>query len=304
MLDKNKRGIIFNIQKFSVHDGEGIRTLVFFKGCPLRCRWCSNPESQNPHPEKAYNPTRCLGSERCGRCVTACTHGAIRVENSLLINDLSRCVQCLECTQICPSGAQTLYGEEMTVEQILKIVERDSAFYARSGGGLTLSGGEALMQAEFACALLQEAQKRHVNTAIETSGFTTYENIKTAAQNLDALMFDIKCISKEKHKRFTGVDNDLILNNFLKICRDFPHLPITARTPVIPGFNDSEDDIRSIIDFIPRQQNVRYELLPYHRMGQPKYAYLGREYPLSDVKLDEKKMKFLLEMVKESSINN
>ena len=293
MLDKNKTGIIFNMQKFSVHDGEGIRTLVFFKGCPLRCQWCSNPESQHPKPEKAFNPTRCLSAEVCGRCARACPHGAISVVNGMLCNDRSRCATCLECTRACPSGAQTLYGEEKSVDEILNLVERDGTFYARSGGGLTLSGGEALMQPEFACALLREAHARHINTALETCGCYAYEHLLEAAKHLDALMFDIKCFDAEKHKTFTGVDNARILLNFARVCKDFPTLPITARTPVIPGFNDSEEDIRAILDFLPRQDNVHYELLPYHRMGQPKYEYLGRRYELEGAKLDEIKMERL-----------
>ncbi|MCH5278037.1 MAG: glycyl-radical enzyme activating protein [Desulfovibrionaceae bacterium] len=297
MLDKDRTGIIFNMQKFSVHDGEGIRTLVFLKGCPLRCQWCSNPESQNPKPEKAFNPMRCITAEVCGRCAKACPHGAIRVENGMLLNDRSRCVNCLECTRACPSGAQTLYGEEKSVDAILNQVERDGAFYARSGGGLTLSGGEALMQPEFACGLLREAHARRLNTALETCGCYAYEHLEEAARHLDGLMYDIKCFDAEKHKKFTGVDNELILRNFTRLCRDFPDLPITARTPVIPGFNDSEEDILAIFNFLPKQANVRYELLPYHRMGQPKYEYLGRRYELEGVKLDEIKMERLKSLV-------
>ena len=160
MLDKHQTGIVFNIQKFSVHDGEGIRTLVFLKGCPLHCPWCSNPESQRREPERAYNPTRCLSAEVCGRCARACPTGAVRVVNGLICFDRSMCTGCNACVRACPTGAQTVYGESVSVDHILKRVEEDDVFYARSGGGLTLSGGEALAQPDFALALLREAKAR------------------------------------------------------------------------------------------------------------------------------------------------
>lgn len=297
MTDKQQTGVVFNVQKFSVHDGAGIRTLVFLKGCPLRCRWCSNPESQNLRPERAFNPGRCLGAAVCGRCAEACPHGAIRVADGLLLHDRARCRECFACVRACPSGAQTLYGEIRTVDEVLRRVERDDAFYSRSGGGLTLSGGEALMQPEFACALLREARARHINTALETCGCYPYERLHEACRVLDALMFDIKCLPADKHRAFTGADNALILDNFRRVCADFPTLPILARTPVIPGFNDTEEDVKAIAEWLPQQDNVRYELLPYHRMGQPKYEYLGRRYTLEGASLDEQKMERLKSLV-------
>lgn len=290
MSDKNISGIIFNIQKFSVHDGEGIRTIVFFKGCSLRCQWCSNPESQNPRPEKAYNPMRCITVERCGRCVKACPQEAITVVNGMLVNNFSACVQCMACVEACPSGAQIQFGEHKTVDEILTQVERDGAFYSRSGGGLTLSGGEPLIQDEFACAMLREAHSRHINTALETCGYYPYATLKEAIRSLDELIFDIKCINSTKHKKFTGQENTIIKENFLRVCQEYPSLPITVRTPIIPGFNDTEEDVQAILDFLPKQANVHYELLPYHRMGQPKYEYLGRPYLLKNAVLDPAKM--------------
>lgn len=287
MLDKDQTGIVFNMQKFSVHDGKGIRTLVFLKGCPLRCRWCSNPESQRTRPERAFNPTRCLTAEVCGRCAAACPSGAIVVVNGMLCNDRSKCAECFQCVDACPSGAQSLYGETLSVDDVLRRVEEDGVFYHRSGGGLTLSGGEAMMQPAFALALLREAHVRRINTVMETCGQYVWEHLEEACRNLNSLIFDIKHISSEKHRAFTGAGNETILGNFRRVCEIFPELPILVRTPVIPGFNDTEEEITAIRNFIPRRANLRYELLPYHRMGQPKYAYLGRDYAMEGAVLPD-----------------
>lgn len=303
MDDEKVQGIIFNIQKFSVHDGEGIRTLVFLKGCPLRCKWCSNPESQSGKPEHAFNPGRCLTAKLCGRCLEACKTEALKLVNDMIMFDGRKCVQCFSCHEVCPSGAQTVYGDTVSVKEILDRVERDSVFYARSGGGMTLSGGEALFQHEFALALLRAAKKRRIDTAIETCGFYDYAYLKEACQNLNKLIIDIKCMDSDKHKEFTGVDNHKILENFKQVCHDFPELPILARTPVIPGFNDTEEDIQAIRDFIPNKANIEYELLSYHRMGQPKYGYLCRPYPFEGKKLDDKKFKALKEIAQQLPLN-
>lgn len=290
MTDSQTKGLVFNIQKFSVHDGEGIRTLVFLKGCPLRCRWCSNPESQKREAEHAFNPMRCITAAVCGYCAKSCTTGAISIEDGLVRFDPLSCAQCFQCATVCPSGAQSVYGEQMTVGAVLDRVAEDGVFYNRSHGGITLSGGEALMQHEFALALLREARHRHIHSTIETCGCVPYEHLQEACRNLNALIYDLKCANPVLHKQYTGVDNSLIVENFQQICRDFPDLPIRARTPVIPGFNDNEDEIISIRKLIPNLPNVEYELLPYHRMGQPKYAYLGRRYEMDDVKIDEEKI--------------
>lgn len=287
MTDAQQRGIVFNIQKFSVHDGVGIRTLVFLKGCPLRCRWCSNPESQKPEPEHAFNPTRCLTAKVCGRCLKVCPTGALSLVEDCICFDSRRCQQCFACVHACPSGAESAYGSSMSVAEVLAKVEQDDVFYNRSGGGITLSGGEALLQHDFALALLREAKHRHINTCIETCGYYPYEHLREACRYLDKLIFDIKSLDAAKHKAWVGVDNARILQNFEQVCEDFPQLPLRVRTPVIPGFNDTEDDILAIREFVPRRPHMEYELLAYHRMGQPKYAYLGRPYALEGVTLDE-----------------
>ncbi len=298
MTDAQVQGIVFNVQKFSVHDGRGIRTLVFLKGCPLRCRWCSNPESQRPEPEHAFNPTRCLTAQVCGRCLAACPSGALALKDEMILHDRSRCAECFACVRACPSGAQSVYGETMSVGRVLDKVEEDGVFYHRSGGGMTLSGGEPLAQHAFALALLREARRRHVDTAIETCGCYPYERLRQACASLDRLIFDIKSADPARHREHTGADNALILENFSRVCAEFPDLPILVRTPVIPGFNDTEEDIRAIRRHIPRRPGIEYELLAYHRMGQPKYGYLGRPYELGDAKPDDRLMERLKEIAR------
>ena len=293
MIDEQQKGVIFNIQKFSVHDGKGIRTIVFFKGCPLNCKWCSNPESQKMQPEHAFNHMRCIGADVCGRCIGVCQSGAMQLENGRFLADMSKCKQCLQCANACPSGAQTLYGESKTVSEILRRVEEDGVFYARSGGGLTLSGGEVLAQPQFAVALLREARRRHIHTAVETCGLAPYKVIAEACQYLNELIFDVKHSSSVKHKEFTGVDNTIVLENLKQLAKDFPNLPITVRTPVVPGFNDTWEEISDIFSIIPKGKNIRYELLEYHRMGEPKYEYLGREFPYKGIVADKSLMQKL-----------
>lgn len=275
------QGCVFNIQRYSLHDGPGIRTIVFLKGCPLSCRWCSNPESQRFQPEIAYNPNKCIGVLQCGRCKEACPHKAIlAAPGGKIILERQQCQRCMSCSEVCPAKALHTFGTLMSVEEVLQVVETDEAFYARSGGGLTLSGGEPLAQIEFAQALLREAKRRRINTAIETCGQVPWLDMARVCPDLDTILYDLKSIDSEKHRKFTGCDNDVILENFSKLCEAFPSLPKLVRTPLIPGFNDTDADIAAIVDFIKKYPNVAYEVLPYHRMGQPKYEYLGREYPM------------------------
>ncbi len=297
MNDCKQTGVIFNIQKFSVHDGAGIRTIVFVKGCPLRCLWCSNPESQRLEPERAYNHSRCLGAPACGLCAEACPSGALSVRDGLVCDDRSRCTECFACTRVCPSGAQTLYGETVTVNAVLQKADDDAVFYARSGGGITVSGGEPLAQPEFTLALLREAKARHIHTAVETCGHYSTALLDALCRTARSLIYDIKTLSAEKHKRFAGIGNERILKNFNHICAKYPDLPLLVRTPVVPGFNDSEEEILAIRDRIPARENVRYELLPYHRMGQPKYAYLGRTYAMEGVTADEARVSRLNDLI-------
>jgi pyruvate formate lyase activating enzyme len=281
--DKLVKGSIFSIQKYSVHDGPGIRTIIFLKGCSLRCDWCSNPESQSSRPQLAYNPEKCLTISKCQRCQGICTRDALCVDaGGKIVRDTEACDDCLECVKVCPTRALNFYGYEITVDEALKKVEEDDCFYSRSGGGMTLSGGEPLTQPRFALALLREARKRSVDSCIETCGNVPWEVLRKAAPLLNNILYDIKCIDSKKHKKFSGVSNETILGNLTKLKASFPDLPVRVRTAVIPGFNDTEKEIAAIVDFLKDIPGIGYELLAYHRMGAPKYAYLGRQYPMGD----------------------
>lgn len=246
----NVRGRIFDIQRFSVHDGPGIRTIVFLKGCPLRCRWCCNPESQS-----------------------------------------------FEIEQMTLAGKQKTVGRDVTVAEVMDSVRKDRIYYRRSGGGMTLSGGEALFQADFAAALLAAAKAEGINTAIETTACAPFSQIEKLLPHLDYCLMDIKHMDSIKHKEFTKQPNELILENALKIAKSGVNL--TIRTPVIPTFNDSEEDIGAIARFASRLPGVKeMHILPYHRIGQDKYAGLSREYTLSHLVPPEKdKMEQLLKIV-------
>lgn len=281
------QGLIFNIQKFSLHDGSGIRTLVFFKGCPLRCKWCSNPEGQAPYPEFAFNQNKCLGTAECGWCIQVCDRGAIQGDEKGQIK-ISRelCNNCGNCKQVCPSRALEIFGQYRKVEEIIDIIEEDSLFYARSGGGLTLGGGDPLSQPGFAGRLLKSARNRGIDTALETAGHGDWQDLEHICQYADTVFFDIKCIDPEKHKSETGITNKLILENFQRLGSTSDGLNLVARTPVIPGFNDTEMDIVAIVDFLKTcNAYTRYELLPYHGFGESKYSQLGKNYPLKGLKL-------------------
>ncbi|MBR6625470.1 MAG: glycyl-radical enzyme activating protein [Mailhella sp.] len=285
--DRKVTGIVFNIQKYSVHDGPGIRTIVFTKGCPLSCRWCSNPESQLLKPQMAFNATRCIGTDKCHYCMPACPYQAITTEGNSLNIDCTHCNECetLACSKACPAGSIITYGQTRTVEDVLNAVAQDAIFYTRSGGGMTISGGEPLFQKEFAIALLREARRRRIKTAIETCGCYEWERLEEAAPYLNYVLYDVKHTDTEKHKCATGVGNELILSNLKKLLETFPELPVQVRTPVIPGFNDDEETARSIGKLLKGYANVTYEALPYHRLGTQKYAFLGREYPMGEVSL-------------------
>jgi len=307
--DKLKKGIVFNIQKFSVHDGPGIRTIIFLKGCSLRCTWCSNPESQWLTPQLAYNPNKCLTAQVCKRCRDICPHQALSIgHDGKMVWDASACDHCLICAEACPSHALNVYGYEVTVDDALKRVEEDETFYSRSGGGVTLSGGEPLFQEDFALALLREARKHRIDTCIETCGNVPWEVLEQAGRYLNSVYYDIKSVDNNEHFKNVGASNELILSNLARLKQAFPELLVRVRTPVIPGFNDNAEAIAGIVDFIKDMPNIDYELLVYHRMGSPKYGYLGRDYPLKDTdnlpkrKLDELR-KFAASRMKQKCAN-
>lgn len=275
--------MIFNIQQYSLHDGPGIRTIVFMKGCPLRCRWCCNPESQKTKPEISYDANKCLGKKICNECEKICDAGAIEfsdLHKAVIRRD--KCSSCMKCVHECPAKAYKAEGHQYSIREVLDIVEKDSIFYRHGNGGLTVSGGEPLMQGEFLIQLLRQAKKRRLTTAIETCGYADYPVLKQAAEYLDAILFDIKSLDEQQHIAYTGKTNRKILQNFDNLCRDFPDLPKYARTPVIPGFNDSPDDLLAIKNYLANKPETFYEQLPYHRFGAAKYNALGRRYMMDE----------------------
>lgn len=278
-------GIVLNIQHFSTHDGPGMRTTVFLKGCSLRCKWCSNPESIHPKSELAYNPSKCIGKDQCGFCLKECPESAIfNVDSDTKVRiNWDLCTNCGKCVPVCPPQALYLFGQEMTVDQVLDEVEQDSSFYRQSGGGITLSGGECQLQADFAAALLAGAHQRGFNTAIETAFNVPWSHVEKVLPHVDTVLHDIKLTDPERHKKWTGVSNERIRANLKKAYETWLDKKFIARTPLIPGVNDDEEHIRATLEFIKPYKNVvDYELLPYMRFGESKYGFLGRVYEMQD----------------------
>ena len=282
--ERKQSGVVLRIEKTSIHDGEGLRTVIFLKGCPLRCIWCSTPESQLPLPEKGYAEEKCI---RCGACVEICPKGALSFSEGegSLVTDKEKCDACFACIKACPSKAIKQYGSLMSVEEVLREISKDEIFYFHSNGGVTLSGGEPLEQAEFAKAILEECRNRGIHRALETSFFGTWEKIEILLPWINLLYVDLKHPDSEEHRRLTGVPNHLILENIKKADASTHGFDLVLRTPLIPGINDSEKTLLELADFAKDLKKIReYEFLPYHRLGIETYRHLGREYPLQEIK--------------------
>lgn len=272
-------GRIVNIQHFCIHDGPGIRTTVFFKGCPLRCLWCSNPDMQKFDQELAYAKSRCIG---CCCCIQVCAEHCLSLTEEGIAIDRQRCSLCGKCAQACPAQAIHLQGLKMTVDQIVDEVSDDRVFYQNSGGGVTLSGGEALAQKDFALALLQACKAVGLHTALETSACVPYEHLRETVAYVDHLFIDVKHLSDEKHRVVTGTGNARILQHILKIQEE--HQNVHIRIPVIPTINDTEAELEAMARFLEPLSGIRdVELLQYHDLGLTKYAQIGRPYPLQNV---------------------
>ncbi len=276
------KGLIFNIQKYSIHDGPGIRTLVFVKGCPLRCLWCCNPEGQTPQPEIMYYRNLCVS---CGMCTKVCPRGASVFRDNSVVYNRELCTSCGACVRVCPTGARKLVGKYVTVDEVLSEVLKDMKFYVRSGGGLTVGGGEPLTQHEFVKELLRRAKEYAIHTAVETSLYAGPHIVKEVLRHTDYLFVDIKHVDPTKHLELTGVSNELILSNIRYVLSEslVDVSSFVIRIPIIPSVNDDYGSLRGIAEFIRSlKHEVSVELLPYHELGKHKYEALGREYALSN----------------------
>ncbi len=266
-----RTGTIFNCMRFAVNDGPGIRTTVFLKGCPLRCIWCHNPESQDAVPSLLYASERCLA---CGDCVDACTHDALRWDGAP-VRDKQKCELCGDCCDICVSEARRLAGYRVTVEQLLQTILRDRILYDESGGGVTFSGGEPLSQPEFLQEMLLACRSEGIHTAVDTCGHAKPETFLRVCSHADMLLFDLKVMNPELHREVTGVGNEMILEN-LRAAAKLP-IPLVVRIPVVPGVNDDSAEISAMLQFLKSLAVARVDLLAYHQTGQEKYRRLGRQ---------------------------
>ena len=294
-------GTIFDIKKYSINDGPGIRTTVFFSGCPLSCSWCHNPESQSLTPQLLYRAGRCL---RCGECVEVCPERAIHLESNVfaehpcgtrrwrneslptsesVVTDRNKCTRCQTCVTVCYSGAREFSGREMTVSEVMREIEREIPFYDESHGGVTFSGGEPLMQPTFLSALLKACRKQEIHTVVDTSGFANWNVFEHIRGDVDLFLYDLKHMDSKRHRAVTGVPNEVILENLRLLSASGANCII--RIPLIPGINDDEKNLVQSGKFLASLSHIQnVELMGYHDIAQAKYEALGREYVLAGTK--------------------
>ena len=270
-------GVIFDIQRFSIHDGPGIRTILFLKGCSLRCPWCCNPESIGADFDVGFSAVNCIG---CGKCLKSCQHDAIHDDENGRQIDRQKCRSCAEksCVSACPAKAMELFGREISVSEAFRELERDKIFYDNSGGGVTFSGGESLLQAEFVADVAKLCRQNGITTAIETTCCCDWESILKVAPLIDCFLCDIKHVEKAAFEEVFGNKFELVMDNLEKLVGI--HSNIIVRTPVIPGFNDDADSISAICEWMKKMRLPEIHLLPYHRLGMSKYQKLGIPYSM------------------------
>ena len=296
MKAPSAQGLVSEIQRYSVHDGPGIRTMIFLKGCSFTCPWCCNPESKNPLPLVGYHAGKCIG---CQVCSSVCPNGAIFFNSQgMMVINRDKCDACGICVDACPSGALRLYGKIMTVDEVLQVVNRDSLFYKNSGGGVTISGGEPFYQVDFLLELLTAFKKESLNTAIETTGYAPWSLVNKVLGYLDYLLYDLKIFDREKHLQVLGVDNEIIKQNLIRSSQK--GIPIFIRIPIIPGYTDDPENIDSIARFIAGIDLIRsVHLLPYHRIGLSKYRQISESYFMEQTELPKKEnLKQLADILK------
>jgi pyruvate formate lyase activating enzyme len=293
-------GLIFSIERYALEDGPGIRTLLFLKGCPLHCLWCANPESQAYAPQILYFQNKCAS---CGRCIEECPQDAIFVDDTFgLITDPDRCTLCSKCIDVCFYGARELSGREMEVHEVMEIVERDKMFYEFTGGGVTISGGEPLLQSKFVNELTSRCKEKGIHTAVETTLYGDPEIVKRTLEFIDLIFVDIKHIDSELHFKYTGVRNERILSNIRMV--DELGKTLIIRIPFIPGVNSDDNTQREIYTWVSQLKNLTcVEVLPYHRLGMTKYKGLSRYYEMEDLEpVQKQSLSYLKEIGAECGV--
>ena len=296
-----KTAHIFNIQRCSTEDGPGLRTTLFLKGCPMRCAWCHNPEGLTPTFQVMWLESKCQG---CGKCVEICPNAAIAAVESGLVTDPKKCRLCAACVDACLNNAREISGKDITVNEALETVKRDRIFYTKSGGGVTLSGGEACLQWEFARDFFKACKAANIHTALDTCGFVKPGNLNAVLDFSDMVLYDLKVSDPDHHKKYTGVDLELVLSNAR--CISDLSIPMWIRIPVIPGYTDSSENITGLGAIIRELLAVeRVDLLPYHRLGEAKYKGLGLRYPLVEgLASPEKEKMESLSIILSKMLNN
>lgn len=270
------RGLVFDLKRMATDDGPGIRSTVFLKGCPLHCLWCASPESIGKVPQLAFHERKCI---RCGRCVAACPTAAQELDSRGRQVLWERCNACGGCAEVCPSLALRMIGKWVTAEEVFREIAADKLFYDNSGGGVTISGGEPTLQIHFVRELLEKCRAEGIRTALDTSGYVEWELLERIVELLDLFLYDLKHMNAAKHERLTGVSNRLILDNFQRLKRR--QKALVVRFPLIPGYNDSPDNIAAMVDFLA-EGTEQVEILPFNKAAGSKYAFIGGRYALAE----------------------
>jgi len=268
------KGTIFDIKRYAIHDGPGIRTTIFLKGCSLRCQWCQNPEGQETNPEIILRSSRC--ATECNECVFVCPQDAISKDGNSIEIDKAKCDLCAKCEEVCAYEALEVVGREVTVQEVMDEIEKDKIFFDESGGGITFSGGEPLVHVDFLEALLKRTKKKNIHVTLDTSGYVSFEDLDRVSDKVDLFLYDLKIMDDEKHEKYTGVSNKVILENLRKLAEQGKS--IAVRIPLISGINDDNQNIHMFVDFLQSLKNInQINLLSYHRGGSKKYERLRKE---------------------------